>query len=542
MRTSLKPIPSPLLDLILQARTNTARKWQGNYRPQLRQLSTICLRCQFRGRSFKQLDGTKPKVTGRRLNWVNSQKWFSDSPGPLPTTKQLESTARKEENPLPDDLQPVRAEKPPSVPENEFNPIVKDQIEPQSDTTSSQDRPSAVQRQGIKLPPSEVEPTRSIDNDDSHVPKEDLPSYVQGKRWDFSKRLQPTMEHLVSRLNVASQRLNNATGTDYTGINALRAEISEQERHCKASGVAVTDAKTSHDAAFAAQAASQKEVVQLLERKHSWSATDLERYMQLIRSEHVNEQRVQAAKENLASAERKLEDARARLEKIERKQYHEEQIWSDTIRRNSTWVTFGLMGFNILLLLASLGILEPWRRRRLVREIRSALNEKAIAPAVVGLDAGLSVASPPVEAAVEAAMEAFTPLINEPLEDVKASFPVLSDSIIIDPTGPEPVIMDSMPAGVELPPSAITSVYEILPGFGASVDDIKQQSTHPDFSLPLWADTWDATWKLYKAYWHDLFSERRVSLRKVDMTATALEGAAAGAAFMGLLFVFLRPR
>jgi len=349
------------------------------------------------------------------------------------------------------------------------------------------------------------------------------------------------MEHLVSRLNVASQRLNNATGTDYTGINALRAEISEQERHCKASGAAVTDAKTSHDAAFAAQAASQKEVVQLLERKHSWSATDLERYMQLIRSEHVNEQRVQAAKENLASAERKLEDARARLEKIERKQYHEEQIWSDTIRRNSTWVTFGLMGFNILLLLASLGILEPWRRRRLVREIRSALNEKAIAPAVIGLDAGLSVTSP-VEAAVEPTIEASTPLINEPLEDVKAGIPVLSDSIIIDPTSPEPVIEDAMPTGMELQPSTLTSVSEILPGFGASVDDIKLHSINPDFSLPLWADTWDATWKLYKAYWNDLFSERRVSLRKVDMTATALEGAAAGAACMGLLVVFLRPR
>ena len=96
--------------------------------------------------------------------------------------------------------------------------------------------------------------------------------------------------------------------------------------------------------------------------------------MALIRSEHINDQAVREAKDAVANAENALEDARAQLEKRERAQYHEEQIWSDTIRRNSTWVTFGLMGVNIFLLLLSLAILEPWRRRRMVREIKKALE------------------------------------------------------------------------------------------------------------------------------------------------------------------------
>ena len=61
------------------------------------------------------------------------------------------------------------------------------------------------------------------------------------------------------------------------------------------------------------------EIVSLLERKSSWSPSDLERYMTLVRSEHLDEQAVQKAKEDLAEAERDLEDGRAMLEKLERK-------------------------------------------------------------------------------------------------------------------------------------------------------------------------------------------------------------------------------
>lgn len=137
----------------------------------------------------------------------------------------------------------------------------------------------------------------------------------------------------------------------------------------------VHKAREAVDVAHTQQAVSQKEVVGLLERKSSWSAADLERYMALIRSEHSNELAVQAAKEGLKEAEMALEEARSKLEKKERAQYHEEQIWSDTIRRNSTWVTIGLMGVNILILLSSVIVIEPWRRKNMVKEMRAALDQ-----------------------------------------------------------------------------------------------------------------------------------------------------------------------
>jgi hypothetical protein len=55
--------------------------------------------------------------------------------------------------------------------------------------------------------------------------------------------------------------------------------------------------------------------------------------------------------------------------------YHEEQIWSDKIRRASTWGTFALMGINVLLFVVVQVGLEPWRRKRLVRGFEEKVKE-----------------------------------------------------------------------------------------------------------------------------------------------------------------------
>ncbi|KAK6431374.1 sensitivity to high expression protein she9, partial [Oleoguttula sp. CCFEE 5521] len=142
------------------------------------------------------------------------------------------------------------------------------------------------------------------------------------------------MDRLLSTASLASQKVNTYTGTDFSGIEALRAEIVTQEVAVKRCHATVNERKDTHISAHAKQASSQKEIVGLLERKSSWGPSDLERYMSLVRSEHLDEQAVQTAKSELADAERALEEARGLLERLERNQYHEEQIWSDTIRRN----------------------------------------------------------------------------------------------------------------------------------------------------------------------------------------------------------------
>jgi sensitive to high expression protein 9 len=320
----------------------------------------------------------------------------------------------------------------------------------------------------------------------------------------------------------------------------------------KAAHAEVNAAKVAYTTSYSQQAASQKEVVGLLERKHSWSAADLERYMSLIRSEHLNEQAVQAAKEHLANTERHLEDARGKLEKKERKQYHEEQIWSDTIRRNSTWVTFGLMGLNIFLLLANLVIFEPWRRRRIVREIKTALDEKtAQAPSL----------APVAQAEVDEVVEP----VEHPLEKIEehvvntieaAAAKVMPEAAIeVAPDAQPEAMADSevtvgetpLAAGEILPEEAVEvsdPVAEIDEPVEKAVEDPIQRPGAENWEerLTLWKEMVYAKLTLYKAKLQDLFSERQVTVKRIDVTTIALEGAAVGVAVVGLVWALLTAR
>lgn len=60
------------------------------------------------------------------------------------------------------------------------------------------------------------------------VPDEHLPSHRDKQRWNLSKRLAEAMDEILPKLAVVTQKVNTYTGTDYSGIEALRREIIEQ--------------------------------------------------------------------------------------------------------------------------------------------------------------------------------------------------------------------------------------------------------------------------------------------------------------------------
>ncbi|EMC91685.1 hypothetical protein BAUCODRAFT_301324 [Baudoinia panamericana UAMH 10762] len=363
-----------------------------------------------------------------------------------------------------------------------------------------------------------VSPTRTVSAAETHskdTSSAQLPSHVANRRWQLSKDMTRLVDGILARASIAGQYINVHTGTDYSGIETLRKGIIAQEQTVRNCQRKVDVAKTEHHESFSQQAAAQKEIVSLLERKSSWSPSDLERYMSLVRSEHNNDQAVQAAKDSLDAAERELEDARSLLERLERKQYHEEQIWSDTIRRNSTWVTFGLMGVNIVLLLAQILIFEPYRRRKIVRDVKVALDEKTLhAPARPQaerqVDEVVEPAGTPievVEAAVEEAQRAGQPR-NELLGEAEQSA--------------------STAAAVAAPTPEKQDAFAVL------ANDMKE--------VPLHSPRKTGVLENYGAAIRDLFSERLIQIKQVELTTVALQGAATGVAMMGLLFVLLRPR
>lgn len=311
------------------------------------------------------------------------------------------------------------------------------------------------------------------------------------------------MDNLQGNIFLASQHLNDLTG--YSGIEALKRTITAHEQHLEASQDDVRVSRQNYKQLVADRAASQREVTTLLARKDTWTPIDLERFTSLYRSDHGNEHAVQEAAQRLADAERTAEQAGSRLNAAILARYHEEQIWSDKIRRMSTWGTWGLMGVNVLLFLVFQFGFEPWRRERLTKgfedKVLAALERERVVARVEGADA----------AGVEAA-EAKEHSLE--VESIGVTTPELAAGIIETAGSPEAV-------------------------------DVKTEGETSEFSSLQWRqpNTWkEGLVEPCVARVQNLFSEDKVSLRKQDVTLVALEGLATGAAVAGLAVMYiLRP-
>ncbi|CAD6499177.1 BgTH12-04829 [Blumeria graminis f. sp. triticale] len=229
--------------------------------------------------------------------------------------------------------------------------------------TSSKENPTSI----TTLNDSSTSARTTQDHDTT------LPSAEAGRRLAATKKFSHLMDHLQGNIFLASQRINDLTG--YSGIEALKKRITILENRVDEAQSAVRTARQVYKTTVSDRAATQREVTTLLARKDSWTPSDLERFTALYRMDHSNEQAVQEATVQLADAEGKVEDSAAQLRSNILSRYHEEQIWSDKIRRMSTWGTWGLMGVNVLLFLVFQLGFEPWRRKRLVQGFEEKVRE-----------------------------------------------------------------------------------------------------------------------------------------------------------------------
>lgn len=341
-------------------------------------------------------------------------------------------------------------------------------------------------------PPKQTEPLSSPKNDPETNPRDpaksangpnssaaELPSVTDSRQSDLSQKFSQTMDNLQARALTASQTLNDITG--YSSIEGIKRENDALEVQLAEAHAMVRNARQAYKTSNTKRATTQREVTTLLARKDTWSPADLERFTELYRTDHVLEGEVSGAQEALTEAEAEEQSLSQRLNAGILKRYHEEQIWSDRIRRASTWGTWGLMGMNFVLFVVLQFFAEPWRRRRLVKGVVE--EEKRVLEEVRGeLEAvKLSLAKKEEEA------------VPRPMEESLAAAPA------------EPEITTT--------PSAEASWKEFI--------------TDP------------ARWRAAAA---DLVSERRVDLRMKDASALALQGAAMGAAVAGSAVMLLVRR
>ena len=240
-----------------------------------------------------------------------------------------------------------------------------------------------------------------------------------------------------------------------------------------------------------------------------WSPQDLERFTSLYRSDHANEQTEAAAQEAVTDAERKAEEASVKLSASILARYHEEQIWSDKIRRMSTWGTWGLMGVNVLLFLVFQIGVEPWRRKRLVK----GFEEKVI-EALEKESASTNATTGAALAALQASHKNSSIEMTPETPESESNIGTLERETTVDEVKPEEIIL---PPQVDIPiPSAFTD---------ASITE----RIHILIAR-------------YKEAAYELFSDRQITMRRADLTAATIEGTFYGIALASIIASLIRSR
>lgn len=222
-----------------------------------------------------------------------------------------------------------------------------------------------------------------------------LPSDRERHRKKWAKKLEFYIDSLQETIFTATRALNDVTG--YSSIQKLRSSIEVLENELEKSKENCKLTKIAYNDAINKRSETQKEVNELLKRKAGWSSADLENFTKLYKEDHENALLEETTKVEMEKAEVLEEELQDKLSNAILTRYHEEQIWSDKIRRTSTWGTFGLMGLNILLFLVFQLALEPWKRRRLVGNFEERVQQ-ALAANTLQQNERLDIMSQKVEA------------------------------------------------------------------------------------------------------------------------------------------------
>ncbi|OJJ77144.1 hypothetical protein ASPBRDRAFT_115112 [Aspergillus brasiliensis CBS 101740] len=429
---------------------------------------------------------------------------------------------------------PLKDGKPAEQPKEDASPIIavsEGNQNLEADAGSQQQTPPAAAEAGERTQSQQQQQQQEEKNEANAKGWRDggLPSYIEERRSQFTKRFSDVMDNLQSNIFVAGQRLNDLTG--YSAIEMLKKEIHLQEERLRNARLQVRTAKDAYAAAINNRSTSQREVNELLQRKHAWSPTDLERFTHLYRNDHTNEVAEHEAQEALSQAEHEAEEAAAQLSKSILSRYHEEQVWSDKIRQMSTWGTWGLMGVNVLLFLIFQIAVEPWRRKRLVKGfeekvIEAIEKEKALDRIqIVTAQSQMAQESSAAPTATPETAETAEPSASTTTDDSIADLADPDAIVTIESTEPE--VFSSDPADAE--PSANTTVNKPAP------DNIREYILFQISRISPLIES-------LRQYLHDLFSDRQVVLTQRDLSTVALQSAAAGAAVIGMLSMIIRQR
>lgn len=175
------------------------------------------------------------------------------------------------------------------------------------------------------------------------------------------------MDNLQDRYVDGLQAFNSITG--YSAIEAITANNASLEKSLVEARANMRDARERYQDTSSRQVQTQRDMATLLARKASWMQSDKNQFAELLDLDYKLEREVGDAAKAVAEAEGKEQSLLSEWVTGMSRQYYEHQVYSDRIRRASTWGTWGLMGVNVLLFLTLQFVAEPWKRGRLLNSM-----------------------------------------------------------------------------------------------------------------------------------------------------------------------------
>eukprot|EP00158_Paraphelidium_tribonemae_P003570 Partr_v1_DN26234_c0_g2_i2_m48487 putative Required for the maintenance of the structure of the mitochondrial inner membrane. Involved in mitochondrial morphology. Causes growth arrest when highly overexpressed (By similarity) len=211
---------------------------------------------------------------------------------------------------------------------------------------------------------------------------------ITSSRLSLSQALSSRRQLAARRGTDLLNKVNSLTG--YAQIEALKSQVHATEHHYAQCRQAVMKAKAAHSKSLNSQNACQKDINELLQRKHTWTPEDVSRFTQLYAQEHALEQTEQSQRALLDTADRNLDHAHSQMLDAIRRRYQEEQIWSDNVRSLSSYGTIGLVLANLLMFVGVHSFIEPRRRQQLLDSIDNLVSirwsQQSLIPASTAYD------------------------------------------------------------------------------------------------------------------------------------------------------------
>ncbi|KAJ1558427.1 sensitivity to high expression protein she9 [Nowakowskiella sp. JEL0078] len=198
--------------------------------------------------------------------------------------------------------------------------------------------------------------------------------------------LRDTIPKDFSNLNIF---LNNISG--YDNVEKLKKSVFDKEKLLSVNKEQLQKAKRDYDSLLTDIKRCQSEINSLLQRKHSWVDGDADRLGELHRKELSLDHEEKFSKLDLREKEEAFERSHVEYLSEIRERYIEEQLFSDKIRKASTFWTWyvknfkaptnslinfnrGLIGLQISIFILLNLVVEPRKRKRFERELVEILQ------------------------------------------------------------------------------------------------------------------------------------------------------------------------